>query len=479
MEIKHNYRFKSIIGDNLCNKKDLRALLALVIVELVMFLFVIIKGFGYFYLPIAVIMLVFSIISSFLVFAFKADRIILFSVLVLMNIGFMVQQIESGEKLIVNSTFSKKLLAVVVVVLLVTCVYKKLANWIQNDHAIRIMMILQYGISIATFVFGKLVGNENSAGQSARIALFGMTLLEVVKMLYIFVEIGLICKDDGENISFFKFSFNRELVLMCHTLFLGLIILACNELGTLLVIGFVGLIILFIYGKKRNVLLIISLCAVISFVSFWALCDSVFLPRSVENKEATKGIQSTVDVDKSNQDGLVSKAGGKVAAVTQKLIERFGSALDPVKYFDNEGNQVTYGLASIATGGLLGIPTERYRLTDEFRGEQNDFIFVDIVHTAGFFMGFIVICCFFILLRRGIFIAENCNNKYFQGLVVAITLVINVETLIHIAYNNALFPVTGIPLYFVSNGFVAVFTGMSLIAILLVISTGTIDIRKE
>ena len=77
---------------------------------------------------------------------------------------------------------------------------------------------------------------------------------------------------------------------------------------------------------------------------------------------------------------------------------------------------------------------------------------------------------FIALLTRGIKIADQCEDSYFQGLAAEITFMISVETVVHIGYNIGFLPITGIPLFFVSQGFTAVITGMALISILLVVS---------
>ena len=62
---------------------------------------------------------------------------------------------------------------------------------------------------------------------------------------------------------------------------------------------------------------------------------------------------------------------------------------------------------------------------------------------------------------------------------MASTVLIFTEALIHIGYNLAILPITGIPLYFCSSGFTALATGMGLTGVLLAISTGKIRRRKK
>ena len=70
----------------------------------------------------------------------------------------------------------------------------------------------------------------------------------------------------------------------------------------------------------------------------------------------------------------------------------------------------------------------------------------------------------------GFHVAEECGEQYSQSVAIGITVTIFAEALIHIGYNLALLPITGIPLYFCSSGFTALLTGMILVGILLAIS---------
>ena len=132
------------------------------------------------------------------------------------------------------------------------------------------------------------------------------------------------------------------------------------------------------------------------------------------------------------------------------------------------GYQGTLGLEALSLGGLFGISSERYRL--KLPEASNDYAFANVVQTCGMLMGLLMLLSFIALLRRGIKIADQCEDSYFQGLAAEITFMISVETVVHIGYNIGFLPITGIPLFFVSQGFTAVITGMALISILLVVS---------
>lgn len=424
---------------------DIKTIAAILAVELGMLLLVMYKGLGNYYLPVTLILMGFTTLGCAVAFHFHADHYLLIIVLVLLNLGFMVQQIQVGKDMQVKS-FLAKFIVAISVAFAVSFIYKYIASLIAKEFMIMIMIIAQYVICLAMLVLGKTVGDLSNQG--ATIMLFGITPFELVKISYIFIAVGLLCKDEFNDFSIVKFNIQREIILVIHTAVLSIFFLLCNELGTLLVVYCSGLVLLWIYGKNRKAIISLVLFSIIGFAAVWFLCDMVLYP-------------------------LIASGQLSVPSVVVKLIKRFGTALHPERAISAAGFQGTLGLEAIAMGEWFGIGTERHRLL--LPKATNDFVFANVVQTCGLMMGFIMLLFFFAFLRRGIDIASQCEDIYFQGTAMGITIVIIVETIIHIGYNNALFPITGIPLYFVSQGFTAIITGMALVSMLLVVSTGNAE----
>lgn len=439
MGTRHQYDIKHVVKQFLDND-DVKSIIAILAVELAFFLFTVYKGIGANYLPVTLFLMVFTVVGCSIAFYFEADKRLLIVVVMLLNMGFVVQEIQSGDGVSIFN-FVIKFSVAIGAALGVAFLYQYFANLLRDDRLIIGLMALQIAICAAMFFMGTMIGSEE--GQGAIITLGGFTLFEIVKVMYIFIVAALLCKENVTHLSVLGVSINRELLLIVHTMVLSVFFLLCKELGTLLVLFLTGLVMLWIFGKSRKMITVLVILFVVAFASVWFLCDTVLYPMILEKK-------------------LV------LPSVVQKLVERFGAALHPERDFHNTGYQGTLALEALAIGGLFGISTERYRLL--LPESSNDFIFANLVQTCGIFMGIMLLIFFFAFLKRGMEIANTCEDTYFQGLAMAITMVITIETVLHIGYNIGCFPITGIPLYFVSQGFMAIITGMALISILLVIS---------
>lgn len=444
MGIRHQHD-TGILKTDFMQREDIKTTILILGLELVLYLFVIAKGFMMHYLPIMLLLMAFTVVGCLVAFHFNADRKLLAIVIVLLNMGFLVQELESGTGLKISS-FLPKLIVAIVTAFAVAVLYKKVAYLLYEDKMVLFLMIVQIAICVVMPILGKVVGDKNQQG--ATIQLGGITPFEIVKVLYVFVAANLLCKEEEETISIFGRLVNREKLLIGHTIVLAVFFVVCKELGTLMVIFFTGLALLWIFGKNRKAVFAIVTISVVGFLGVWFLCDKMLYPMIVKKTLSVPGI-------------------------IEKLIARFGAALHPEKYTGSGGYQGWIGLQAIAMGGLFGIDTERYRLPLPLA--ESDFIFANFIQTCGLVLGVIMIIFFFALLKRGMEIAETCESDYFKCLVMAITFLISIETVVHIGYNIACFPITGIPLYFVSHGFTAIVTGMALIAMLLAISTGEID----
>ena len=125
----------------------------------------------------------------------------------------------------------------------------------------------------------------------------------------------------------------------------------------------------------------------------------------------------------------------------------------------------------------MGPDTDRYLFT--IPQENNDLIFAKLVQTCGFVTGVFMILSFLLLLRQGMKIAREKEDLYYSGLATGITLLFAMEGIVHIACNIGLFPITGIPLYFVSQGFTSLTTGMVMMGFLLVMSADNQERRED
>ncbi len=115
--------------------------------------------------------------------------------------------------------------------------------------------------------------------------------------------------------------------------------------------------------------------------------------------------------------------------------------------------QTLQGLNAIGSGGLFGVGLGNSRQKFGYVSEpQNDFIFSIVCEELGFFGAMLVILLFGLLLWRGYKIASRCPDKFSSLVVYGLTTKIALQTIMNIAVVTNSMPNTGISLPFFSSG---------------------------
>ncbi len=130
---------------------------------------------------------------------------------------------------------------------------------------------------------------------------------------------------------------------------------------------------------------------------------------------------------------------------------RFETWINPWKYIDNKGYQITQSLFAIATGGFfctgigLGHP-------DFIPEVHTDFIFSAICEEMGIFTGIGIIMLFLILVYRGFKISIKQEDKFFRIVALGISILFGIQSFIIFGGVLKMIPLTGITIPFVSYG---------------------------
>ena len=143
--------------------------------------------------------------------------------------------------------------------------------------------------------------------------------------------------------------------------------------------------------------------------------------------------------------------------------------INPWRFINDKGYQITQSLFAIAEGGFFGkglglgyphfIPLA-----------YNDFIFSAIVEEMGIFTGIGIIMLFLILFYRGFKIGMKQDNKFYKILALGISVLFCIQTFIIIGGVIKLIPLTGITLPFVSYGGSSLVTSFIALGVLQVAS---------
>lgn len=152
-------------------------------------------------------------------------------------------------------------------------------------------------------------------------------------------------------------------------------------------------------------------------------------------------------------------------------LERITTFVNPAKDPLGAGYQVQKSLIAVGSGEVLGRgfgqSIQKFTTLPE---PTSDSIFAVFAEEFGFLGAAILILGFLIFALRGLWIAARSADA-FSGLVaLGIVILIVVQSFFNIGSMLAVFPLTGLPLIFVSHGGSALFMALASVGILLSIS---------
>ena len=141
-------------------------------------------------------------------------------------------------------------------------------------------------------------------------------------------------------------------------------------------------------------------------------------------------------------------------ALADYQLERFDVLVNPEQDPLDAGYNVIQSQIAVGSGGMFGKGLTNGEQTNlgYLKVPTKDFIFSVLGEELGFVGAMGLFLLFIILLFRGIRAAEIAGDPAGQLIAVGIVLLILTQTFINVAVNVSLFPVTGIPLPFVSQG---------------------------
>ena len=127
------------------------------------------------------------------------------------------------------------------------------------------------------------------------------------------------------------------------------------------------------------------------------------------------------------------------------------------------GYNVTQAIVSVGSGRLFGrgLGLGSQSQLNFLPEQQTDFIFAVIAEELGFVGSGLLLLMFFSLFMRIFWIARATSDNFGQLFALGILIYLSLQTIVNIAMNMGMAPVTGIPLPLVSYG------GSSLLSVLI------------
>jgi len=147
--------------------------------------------------------------------------------------------------------------------------------------------------------------------------------------------------------------------------------------------------------------------------------------------------------------------------------------LDPWQDPTGMGYQIAQSLFAIGGGNILGTGLGNGIGASTVPVAISDFIFSVIAEELGFAGAMAVLVLFLIVVMRAFVVSIRAKDRFGQILAAGIGILLGTETLIILAGVTKLFPLTGLPLPWVSYGGSSLIVHFILLGVLLNISNAT------
>ena len=287
-----------------------------------------------------------------------------------------------------------------------------------------------YGIiSIGLFILTLLLGTRTKGAINwISIGRFRFQPTEIIKILMIF----LISSYYTNYEKYKEKKYGSYYLIGIIYIFIGFLFLQ-RDLGTVLIFYSIFLALQFIYEEDRKLILYNVIFFVVSGLAGFFIFDHVRI--------------------------------------------RFEIWLNPWRYIDNKGYQITQSLFAIATGGFFGTGIGLGH-PDFIPEVHTDFIFSAICEEMGIFTGIGIIMLFLILVYRGFKIAISQEDKFFRIVALGISILFGIQAFIIFGGVLKMIPLTGITIPFVSYGGSSMLSSFIALGILQVASE-ELDFEEE
>ncbi len=160
-----------------------------------------------------------------------------------------------------------------------------------------------------------------------------------------------------------------------------------------------------------------------------------------------------------------------LAFTTPYLQKRIDSFLHPEANGSTSSYQIQQSLIAVGSGGVagrgLGQSIQKFNYLPE---PQGDSIFAVIGEEIGFIGATIIICLYVAFAMRGYRVAHYAPDSFSKLFVIGIITIIIAQSFMNIASIIGVFPLTGVPLVFMSHGGTALMLDLGLMGIILNIS---------
>jgi cell division protein FtsW len=170
---------------------------------------------------------------------------------------------------------------------------------------------------------------------------------------------------------------------------------------------------------------------------------------------------------------------GAVIAFRPYILQRIETFIHPADNSLSSGYQIQQSLIAIGSGGLLGRgygqSVQKFNYLPE---AVDDAIFAVYAEEFGFVGAVLLVFLFMAFAMRGFMIASEASNAYGTFAATGLTLIITISAFLNIGAMLSIFPLTGLPLPFISHGGTALLAALASVGFILNIAAHRAKKRK-
>lgn len=171
--------------------------------------------------------------------------------------------------------------------------------------------------------------------------------------------------------------------------------------------------------------------------------------------------------------GVGILALGGLVLMKPYLLDRVQTFIDPARDPSGSSYQLQQSLIAVGSGGTFGRGFGQSIQKFSYLPEpQGDSIFAVIGEEFGFVGTMLFVLLFVAFALRGYRIANTAPDQFGKLLTTGLITLFIAQSFMHMASNIGLFPLTGVPLVFVSHGGTSLLVALAALGIILNISKG-------
>lgn len=169
---------------------------------------------------------------------------------------------------------------------------------------------------------------------------------------------------------------------------------------------------------------------------------------------------------------LVAIIGFSALVATKPYLrDRVQTFMNPASDPRGSSYQIQQSLIALGSGGMFGRgfgqSVQKFSYLPE---PQGDSIFAVIGEEFGFLGTISIVILFLLFTLRGLYIANRAPDMFSKLLVTGLTILISAQSFLNMAALSGVFPLTGVPLVFISQGGTSLMFSLIAVGIILSIS---------